>query len=495
MQICGQTLILIDNDATVSEVNQKIIKSTIKYMLYHSPENRAYCISTYGHEIEAEEEFSTDINDLLCKVDLLEFSPKDSNLTDVLADTITKWREADFGCRDILVFTDGLEGINLNYEDEELFYLINNTSYPIYIVNLVQDNNESVRKHLSAISTTSEGKLFSSEFPGDDGGVDRQLSEGIFAQMEEYARREWYESDEGSVDNTKENATLPADDKEEHLQDEEKEEIYEESTDSDAIDSGMSESGGDISDEILDDNLNDTNDLMSIDENSLDSEIIYQKTENLEFYEKPENVISMLLGIIILIIVGLVCSMIFIRKRRKVVRQSQEIQDMVAENVIKKDFFGDEEDSRDCFNETFFGDDIYSDEYEEHEIEQRDDDENEGTRLLIPVEEGNETVLLTPSYKHKLTFIDIINENNRHVICFNDEVLIGRQAAACDYVISDASVSKRHCKIIYRNEELLIKDLDSSNGTIVNGNKITSAIIKNGDKIKLGESEYRMRCE
>ena len=51
-------------------------------MLYHSPENRAYCISTYEHEVSEAEEFSIDLNDLLCKVDLMEFTPKDSNLTD-----------------------------------------------------------------------------------------------------------------------------------------------------------------------------------------------------------------------------------------------------------------------------------------------------------------------------------------------------------------------------------------------------------------------------
>ena len=41
MHVCGQTLVLVDNDATVSAVNRKIVKATLKYMFYHMPEDRA----------------------------------------------------------------------------------------------------------------------------------------------------------------------------------------------------------------------------------------------------------------------------------------------------------------------------------------------------------------------------------------------------------------------------------------------------------------------
>ena len=34
MRVCGQTLVLVDNDATVSDVNQKIVKTTLKYLFY-----------------------------------------------------------------------------------------------------------------------------------------------------------------------------------------------------------------------------------------------------------------------------------------------------------------------------------------------------------------------------------------------------------------------------------------------------------------------------
>lgn len=198
MHVCGQTLVLVDNDATVSEVNQKIVKSTLKYMFYHKPENRTFCLDTYAHDTEGEENYTDDVNDLACAADMLTFEAKDCNLTDTLTEVITRWKDSDFACRDIVVFTDGLEGAALSHEKEELYFLAQNSGYPIYIVMLDQEDNASAAKGLSAIATTSKGKLYSTEFEGSDAQVDKQITEKIFADMDEYAAAFWtqYEEDD-----------------------------------------------------------------------------------------------------------------------------------------------------------------------------------------------------------------------------------------------------------------------------------------------------------
>ncbi len=198
MHVCGQTLVLIDNDATVSEVNQKLMKMTLKYLFYHAPENRTFCLSAYEHDISAEETYTDDINDLVCDVDRLEFAAKDSNLCDTLTEVVTRWKDSDFACRDILVFTDGLEGGALSHEKEELYYLTENSEYPIYVVMLDQENNSLERKGLSAVAVTSGGRFFETEFAGSDAEVDRQLSEMITSAMDEYAEVHWkkYETED-----------------------------------------------------------------------------------------------------------------------------------------------------------------------------------------------------------------------------------------------------------------------------------------------------------
>lgn len=67
---------------------------------------------------------------------------------------------------------------------------------------------------------------------------------------------------------------------------------------------------------------------------------------------------------------------------------------------------------------------------------------------------------------------------------------VGR-SPECDIQISSNGVSKKHCKISVRANKIFFTDLNSSNGTFVNGVKIQSAIVNNGDRF----SFYDIMCE
>lgn len=65
-------------------------------------------------------------------------------------------------------------------------------------------------------------------------------------------------------------------------------------------------------------------------------------------------------------------------------------------------------------------------------------------------------------------------------------ILIGRDASN-QVVLQDNYVSRKHAELIVMdNGQVLIKDLDSSNGTFVNGNKIKEAFLRAGDLVKCG---------
>lgn len=72
-------------------------------------------------------------------------------------------------------------------------------------------------------------------------------------------------------------------------------------------------------------------------------------------------------------------------------------------------------------------------------------------------------------------------------------IVIGRKED-CDIVLRDSNVSRRHAKIEIVMGSHIISDLGSTNGTIVNGNRITSKILEDGDRINLGSTalEYRV---
>lgn len=63
---------------------------------------------------------------------------------------------------------------------------------------------------------------------------------------------------------------------------------------------------------------------------------------------------------------------------------------------------------------------------------------------------------------------------------------IGR-AGDNDLAIPESTVSGNHCRIDYKGDQYVITDLNSTNGTIVNGNKVSACAIKQGDRIKLGK--------
>lgn len=64
----------------------------------------------------------------------------------------------------------------------------------------------------------------------------------------------------------------------------------------------------------------------------------------------------------------------------------------------------------------------------------------------------------------------------------NGEHIIGR-APECAIVLKSGGVSKRHSKLIVKDNVLAVQDMGSSNGTFVNGLKTQQSILQLGDKI------------
>jgi hypothetical protein len=70
--------------------------------------------------------------------------------------------------------------------------------------------------------------------------------------------------------------------------------------------------------------------------------------------------------------------------------------------------------------------------------------------------------------------------------------VIGR-GSGCDFVLADDSVSRKHAEIAVRAGLCLVRDLDSCNGTVLNGRSIRRARLRRGDVLVVGETEIRVR--
>src|SRR5687768_8870765 len=60
------------------------------------------------------------------------------------------------------------------------------------------------------------------------------------------------------------------------------------------------------------------------------------------------------------------------------------------------------------------------------------------------------------------------------------------------FQIPEASVSSHHCEIQLRGADLFVRDLDSTNGTFINGEKIKEGVVKPGQILRLGMVDMRL---
>jgi len=72
-----------------------------------------------------------------------------------------------------------------------------------------------------------------------------------------------------------------------------------------------------------------------------------------------------------------------------------------------------------------------------------------------------------------------------------DRTTVGRVSDNA-FEIPESSVSNHHAKILLRGNDVIIKDLGSTNGTFINGEKITEAVLKPGQTLKFGTVELRL---
>jgi pSer/pThr/pTyr-binding forkhead associated (FHA) protein len=74
------------------------------------------------------------------------------------------------------------------------------------------------------------------------------------------------------------------------------------------------------------------------------------------------------------------------------------------------------------------------------------------------------------------------------------EIQIGR-APNSDLVVSDEYASTQHAKLVLMNEDWLIQDLNSTNGTFLAGSRVgTPAVVKLNTPVKVGKTVFELRA-
>jgi|ERR1022692_1124114 pSer/pThr/pTyr-binding forkhead associated (FHA) protein len=74
-----------------------------------------------------------------------------------------------------------------------------------------------------------------------------------------------------------------------------------------------------------------------------------------------------------------------------------------------------------------------------------------------------------------------------------DKTTIGR-VEDNTFQITESSVSSHHCEVLLRGSDVVIKDLNSTNGSFINGEKISESVLKPGQTLRLGQIELRLEA-
>ncbi len=116
------------------------------------------------------------------------------------------------------------------------------------------------------------------------------------------------------------------------------------------------------------------------------------------------------------------------------------------------------------------------------------------TRPMIPAGESDPTQAASAS---KLLNVGLVfpkgMANVEEYELGKEQVYIGRDES-CEVVLNDRKASRRHALITRAGFKFVLKDMDSANGTWLNGQKILEAELAGGDRIRIGAVEFEFRA-
>ena len=81
------------------------------------------------------------------------------------------------------------------------------------------------------------------------------------------------------------------------------------------------------------------------------------------------------------------------------------------------------------------------------------------------------------------------------LLIIREVTLVGRKGGECDIALEHPSISKLHCAVLVADGLLVVRDLGSTNGTRVNGQRVRRGTLLPNDHLALAKFQYQFRVD
>ncbi len=104
----------------------------------------------------------------------------------------------------------------------------------------------------------------------------------------------------------------------------------------------------------------------------------------------------------------------------------------------------------------------------------------------------HESQLLAARQPPPITLVTLLDSPPVNRQFSTPEITLGREPS-CEFSIQDQTVSSRHARLTYRQQQWWLEDMASTNGTFLNGDAVTApVVVTHGDEVRLGQVGLRI---
>lgn len=432
LDIPMQTLVMIDNSLSISKGNRDKISEFLKNLISDRLNHEEICIAVFSEDIMNLTDYTSDYVVLKKAVESIGYEDQETYLTDVLYDVLAEEFQDNEGdlYRRIIVVSDGVDNKSLGYTKDELYSLLKDIRIPVYTIGSLggKNDNHEELENMFALSRMTSADDFLLDDTDDILDITEKLNE------DRDIMKIIITPPEEMLDGGKKTLKITMSD------------------------------GTVLTTEITMPQQTYVKEepLPAAEEISREPETEEEPVMDESADQKPKSVNWVLLLVCPAAVAVIAATVFLALKKKKSKTNTEEYDETILDRQLQ---------------------DIGSSEERTEIIGAFSENDDNGGTFVIWNQDAKYQVILT----------DVNSPAKSFQAPLHQSVIIGRKKGECDIALDyEKSVSGKHCEISVRNGRFYVRDLQSSNGTCLNGNKVlTETEIVSGNILRLGRLEVR----